>query len=908
MWHRVLTSVVALGLLGSAHGLVCPAADPYMAEPSPFGWPLAPGDWEFAHQDCWPEKYMMCGGSMQSPMDIDLKSGCALEKGGARSSLSDSGVAKYISVSENPMVKVSKYMRSAHVDGAFGTLQLIDFKGEPVIYEATQVHLTAPSLHTINGTHYDAEMMVIHKPKGDPDALEEALVVSTLFKISEDPSLGSSVFEQMGFDEGYLLSQSEWTAPMSVDLHEAITPALSGDSYLYNGSMPVPPCSETVNWFVLGSVQPVKTVQVQKLTEVLKKHTGDVDKRPVQKRECRTVAINKLEIGGSHTAASCQAMEAIGASGKSAQCWKQTQECTKSPVNLDSTDPKMGASKNYKMDYKSSSEVSVSPSMYTLDAHVADGHGDFGYMDVNGRTFMAKKISIKPIAAHTIDGVRYDGELMIEHVLFGDTIASATPSATAGHAPAHHRRLSEDDHLHRVMVSVPLKLGSESALLRNLGLGQQVYKQTIRDGSSYITDKPIDISSGLADVFAGDWFWYSGGSVTPTCPSWGVRWMVFKTPLEVNLEQLNFLALPVSGVDSSLMPVPVQPTVKHQWMSSLPEYAVDATTDGDCGVKAWDYANTNCWKTNHSVCSDGARQSPINIVTSDVTEVGDDSFLNRCSWKPVSGVRVANTGYDLQAKTEQFGYITYIGENGFPDYYQVTSVDVHMPSEHQIDGKHFAAELQIVHKLQKSVLELASDDIVVASILFDLGEEDNPVLKQLFLPGAEAMSTLAGPHHGGTYDTVPNAIDLMRAFGPSIDGTFYRYDGSFTMPSCAEVVKWFVFEKPVTMSIAQFQSFKALFSSPANNRPIQPTNGRTIAKNKMMEGTFKEVRFYLNRDLGRDRRSPGEGLILYPIIGCLLLFTFVMFATFVQEDPLRKGESAGGLAETIGTRTPSNRF
>merc|ERR1719198_2595506 len=99
------------------------------------------------------------------------------------------------------------------------------------------------------------------------------------------------------------------------------------------------------------------------------------------------------------------------------------------------------------------------------------------------------------------------------------------------------------------------------------------------------------------------------------------------------------------------------------------------------------------------------------------------------------------------------------------------------------------------------------------------------------------------------------------------------------------------------MSMAQWQSFKALFKTPANNRPIQPTNGRLIAKNKMMDGTLKDVRFFLNRDLGRDRRDPGAAMIVYPIIGSLLLFGFVMFATFVSEDPLRKGESAGGLAE-----------
>merc|ERR1719221_1892329 len=324
--------------------------------------------------------------------------------------------------------------------------------------------------------------------------------------------------------------------------------------------------------------------------------------------------------------------------------------------------------------------------------------------------------------------------------------------------------------------------------------------------------------------------------------------MVFTTPLSVSMDQLNYLALPVSGVDSSRLPVAVHPTANSLWMNSLPTFAVDAKTDGVCDETApWAYSDVACWTANYSLCGTGDRQSPINIVTAEVTEVGTDNFLHQCSWKPVSQVRIANTGYDLQAKTRQFGYVRYIGANGFPDYYQVTSVDVHMPSEHQIDGRYFAAEVQIIHKLQDSVLRLNENDVLVASILFVIGSEDNPLLKQFFLPGMESIDNLSDPAHGGTYATIQTPVDLMRALGPVLDGSYYRYDGSFTMPSCAEVVKWFVFETPQTMSMAQWQSFKAMFPSPANNRPIQPLNGRVIAKNKFMEGTLRNFRFYLNR-------------------------------------------------------------
>ena len=43
---------------------------------------------------------------------------------------------------------------TAMMEGNFGTLELTE-NGRSVIYEAVQVHLTASSLHTVNGEYKD---------------------------------------------------------------------------------------------------------------------------------------------------------------------------------------------------------------------------------------------------------------------------------------------------------------------------------------------------------------------------------------------------------------------------------------------------------------------------------------------------------------------------------------------------------------------------------------------------------------------------------------------------------------------------------------------------------------------------------------------------------------------------------
>mmetsp|Transcript_2880 Transcript_2880/g.8579 ORF Transcript_2880/g.8579 Transcript_2880/m.8579 type:complete len:149 (+) Transcript_2880:1-447(+) len=140
----------------------------------------------------------------------------------------------------------------------------------------------------------------------------------------------------------------------------------------------------------------------------------------------------------------------------------------------------------------------------------------------------------------------------------------------------------------------------------------------------------------------------------------------------------------------------------------------------------------------------------------------------------------------------------------------------------------------------------------------------------------------------------------MRAFGPVIDGPFYRYDGGLTTPPCSEVVKWFVFETPLTMSSQQWLAFKELYPNPQNNRPVQPLNGRKVARNSFEQGNAKDYDFFLSRDSGRNRRSPNAALILFPIGGTVLLCAVIMVSVFVREEKRLRKQSAGGLAETIG--------
>merc|ERR1712062_411467 len=132
----------------------------------------------------------------------------------------------------------------------------------------------------------------------------------------------------------------------------------------------------------------------------------------------------------------------------------------------------------------------------------------------------------------------------------------------------------------------------------------------------------------------------------------------------------------------------------------------------------------------------------------------------------------------------------------------------------------------------------------------------------------------------------------MRAFGPALDGHFFRYDGSLTKPPCTQNVKWFVFETPTFMSQQQKQAFERLFPD-GNSRPLQHMHGHKVLKNSFENGELIQYDFYLGRETARNYRSRERLIILIPIVGTVILAIGVMSAVFVQS-PRRRTEASGG--------------
>lgn len=169
-----------------------------------------------------------------------------------------------------------------------------------------------------------------------------------------------------------------------------------------------------------------------------------------------------------------------------------------------------------------------------------------------------------------------------------------------------------------------------------------------------------------------------------------------------------------------------------------------------------------------------------------------------------SEVNILNNGHTAQVNYDAGSYIELDSVR-----YDVAQFHYHAPSEHEVNGKLFAAELHIVHKS-------ADGKLAVVGLLLQEGSSNSaldPFINNL--PAEKSDAKDAG--------VKINAMDFL----PSIQTT-YRYSGSLTTPPCTEGVSWLVMTTPVELSSDQLSKLESLFE--ANNRPVQPLNDRSLSE------------------------------------------------------------------------------
>lgn len=204
---------------------------------------------------------------------------------------------------------------------------------------------------------------------------------------------------------------------------------------------------------------------------------------------------------------------------------------------------------------------------------------------------------------------------------------------------------------------------------------------------------------------------------------------------------------------------------------------------------------------NYKTCNVGKNQTPINISSTYASTVKHKVDIEY----KVSPHDIVFNGHTVQVNTkDDSDYLVLDNQKFF-----LKQFHFHTPSENQIKGKSYPLELHFVNAN-------AEGQLTVLAVMFELGQPNSEWNK--------LWSDLSDKENDAK--SLTHTVDLEKLLPKKRE--YYRFSGSLTTPPCSEGVNWIVLKQSLTLSAEQLKQFKALIKDEANNRPLQPVNGRIV--------------------------------------------------------------------------------
>jgi len=264
----------------------------------------------------------------------------------------------------------------------------------------------------------------------------------------------------------------------------------------------------------------------------------------------------------------------------------------------------------------------------------------------------------------------------------------------------------------------------------------------------------------------------------------------------------------------------------------------------------YDYAHHGAdW---HGMCEGPLPQSPINFLAahSRIPPAGKLAYKYNPVTKPFE---LANNGHALFADLggREVGGLSYDDV-----WYNLLNVAFKAPAEHTFDGMRFGGEIHLLHQ------KWDSPDLAVVAIPLRAPAELEGGVGSTFLQVESARAPAAGGAGRSEEEGFNRVLEMfMRVALPKVhsavpvaattvdfldlntwmEGTFFEYQGTTTVPPCAKAA-WFVRREPLVLSRSQLGNIsQAIFELSAgygNYRATQPLNDRMI---RVREGVREQA-------------------------------------------------------------------
>jgi len=190
-------------------------------------------------------------------------------------------------------------------------------------------------------------------------------------------------------------------------------------------------------------------------------------------------------------------------------------------------------------------------------------------------------------------------------------------------------------------------------------------------------------------------------------------------------------------------------------------------------------------------CSSRDRQSPVDFGGSAPWE-RKCTLATPCNpfyfdYETVDEFLYQNNGHSIAMDVGGKGIGGIVYDMALPSsagYYNLLNVNFHTQSEHTFGGKRLPLEVHFTHKLA------GGSSLLIVAV---------PIVEGA--PGL--LSAFADAPTPFNRDMRRNSPDLNKFLQ---GGTYFGYDGSMTVPPCAEIVTWLVRREPLTASKAVIDS------------------------------------------------------------------------------------------------------
>ncbi|RFU28756.1 hypothetical protein B7463_g7585, partial [Scytalidium lignicola] len=186
------------------------------------------------------------------------------------------------------------------------------------------------------------------------------------------------------------------------------------------------------------------------------------------------------------------------------------------------------------------------------------------------------------------------------------------------------------------------------------------------------------------------------------------------------------------------------------------------------------------------LCSNGTRQSPINIDDTIIIDSGSGYSLTIPDIP--GGATLENVGTTIQVELENSS-IEFGGK-----VYQLKQFHFHSPGEHLFDGRNYVLEAQFRGFAEDG--SLANIGVPIA-----LSDTNYP---PVFGNVLAAAANVTEP--GSITTTCP--LTFVKFISLLETTNVYRYTGSYTSPPCTEGVEWVVLNQTATVDYQTFLAAK----------------------------------------------------------------------------------------------------